>query len=378
MAFSFFKKKSNTSDAGQATDANSNKQNERYYTLKVREVVNETADAVSLHFDHPNGQPIQYKAGQFYTLIFTIDGQKVRRAYSLSSSPFTDQYPAVTVKRVEKGLVSNYINDTIKAGDAVEIMEPLGTFTTEFKPDNKRHLILFGGGSGITPLMSILKSTLDQEPESIVSLIYANRNEQSIIFKARLDALTEQYADRLKVVHVLDNAPLQWQGPSGLLNEEMLKGLLADLPDWGKASTTYLMCGPEGMMYNVETMLDNLGIDKDRVFKESFVSTTINKKEEAAAGAATEAMNVTVHYEGEAHTFAVEPDATILQTALDLDIDLPFSCQSGLCTACRGKCTSGKVNMDETEGLSDAELEEGYVLTCVGHPATNDVVIEIG
>lgn len=163
-----------------------------------------------------------------------------------------------------------------------------------------------------------------------------------------------------------------------MLNHEMLTRLFERIPDWGVEATTYLMCGPEGMMNNVETLLELQNIPKDRIFKESFVVGTINKEEPTADAAEIIEREVTIIYEGEEYKVKVAPKQHILDAALDLAIDLPFSCQSGLCTACRGKCVTGKVKMDEMEGLSEAELEAGYVLPCVSHPLTDDVKIEIG
>ena len=365
MAFGFFKKKKKEGAK------------ELYYSLTVKEVVNETTDAISIVFEQPE-PPIEYKAGQFLTLIADIDGKSVRRAYSLSSSPYTDKDLAVTIKRVKDGLMSNFLNDTVKAGDVMQVMEPMGQFTTEFKADNKRHIVMFGGGSGITPLMSHAKSTMEQEPHSIVSLIYANRDIDSIIFKDALQNLETTYEGRFRVIHVLDNAPLEWQGPSGLLNHEMLTDLFERIPNWGIDKTTYIMCGPEGMMNNVETLLANLTIPTERIFKESFVAGIINKEEADDSGVEIKTQTVTIVYDDEEYKVEVDPKTHILDAALDMDIDLPYSCQSGLCTACRGKCVSGKVKMDEEEGLSQAEKEAGYVLPCVSHPLTDDVKIEIG
>ena len=380
MAFSFFKKSS--PDKKEEPQA-STKGNIKYHQLKVREVVQETADAISIVFEQPE-PAITYKAGQFFTLIPTIEGKKVRRAYSACTSPYTDPYPAVTVKRVEGGLVSNFLNDQLKAGDTLEVMEPMGNFNLVPQADKKRHIVLLGGGSGITPLMAIAKSVLKEETQSLVSLIYANRSEESIIFKKQLDELQQQYADRLQVIHVLEQKPFSWECPTGLLKPELLKELLKQLPQWGTAQTEYFMCGPEGMMVNVEETLKELAIPKELVHRESFVAGKTERVEgaadpiAAAGDDAPKSREVTVIMDGEEFKFTVEPDKTILETALDLDIDLPYSCQSGLCTACRGKCLSGKVKLDEDEGLSESELEEGYVLTCVGHPQTDDVVIEIG
>lgn len=374
MAFGFFKK----SEKKETPATNSGS---RYHELKVKEIIRETKDAITIVFQQ--SQPkITYKSGQFLTLIIPIQGKEVRRAYSLCSSPFVDEDLAVTVKRVDNGLMSNWLPDNLKAGDALKIMEPMGQFTTEFDKTRKRHLIMFAGGSGITPMMSIIKSLLTQEPESIVSLIYCNRDIDSIIFKDELAKWETNYQGRLHVIHVLDNAPMNWQGLSGLLNPEMLKKLSERIPDWGIDKTTYLMCGPEGMMKNVDTLLAQHNIPKENIFKESFVQGTIDKekKQEVATPSTDEkkAREVTIRYDGNEYKVMVEPNRTILETALDQGIDLPFSCQSGLCTACRGKALSGKVKLDEEEGLSQSERDEGYVLTCVGHPLTDDVVIEIG
>lgn len=370
MAFSFFKKSKPEPEAQPAGSSH-------YRELTVQEVVRETRDAVSLVFAVPE-KPLTYKPGQFLTLIFQIDEKEVRRAYSLCSSPHVDLNPAVAVKRVEKGQVSGLIVDTVKPGQRIRIMEPMGNFTTPFDPAAKRHLIMFAGGSGITPMMALIKSLLSQEPESICSLIYCNRDEHSIIFRAALDQLQVRFEGRLHVIHVLDQAPMNWQGYSGLLNQSLLQQLFERIPDWGIDRTLYLMCGPEGMMKNVGDILAARGIPSEKVMRESFVQGTIDKAKKAEAPAEAAAHEVTIRYDGQEFKVSVPPGKTILETALGQGIDLPYSCQSGLCTACRGKALSGKVKLDEEDGLSKSELEEGYVLTCVGHPLTDDVVIEIG
>ncbi len=371
MAFGLFKRGAKKEEVSQ-----------HYFDLRVKEIIHETKDAITIVFEQPNNGKIKYRSGQFLTLIIPIDGKEVRRAYSLCSSPFVDNDPAVTVKRVDNGLMSNWLPDNLRVGDRIKVMEPMGQFTTEYSKDRKRHLVMFAGGSGITPMMSIIKSILTQEPDSISSLIYCNRDIDSIIFKDQLAKLETNYQGRLHVIHVLDNAPMNWQGYSGLLNHDMLTRLFERIPNWGIEKTTYLMCGPEGMMKNVETLLDLQQIAREKIFKESFVQGTIDKekklKQDSAPTGELKAREVTIRYDGQEYKITVQPNRAILETALDQGIDLPYSCQSGLCTACRGKAVSGKVKLDEEEGLSQAERDEGYVLTCVGHPLTDDVVIEIG
>lgn len=348
--------------------------------LNVVEITPETADAITIHFEHPDKLPVSYKSGQFLTLIVPINGQKVRRAYSLCSAPHENRL-SVTVKRVPGGLVSNYLLDNLKTGDVMEVMEPIGNFCISCVPAATRHIVLFGAGSGITPLMSILKNVLREEANSRVTLIYGNRNEDSIIFKDQLEQMQQHYEGRLTVAHVFSQPNNPNVPHKGRLNRSLILRILEKLPPM--YDTQYFMCGPDGMMEEVKEALKLLRVPQDRIHKESFVS---NKLENAHAHGDVSAagtgeittQTVTIQYEGSDYEVTVEPNQTILEAALEQDIDLPYSCQAGLCTACRGKCLSGSVHLDEREGLSDAELAEGYVLTCVGHPLTSGVVIEIG
>ena len=360
MAFGLFKKKEET----KTTTADG------FLHLKVKKVIKETEDAISIHFEQPETGDIAYKAGQFFTIIADIDGKEVRRAYSVCSSPFLDSNPAVTVKRVEGGLMSNYLNDNLSAGQTLKVMPPIGNFTTEFKDTNNRELVLFGGGSGITPLMSIAKSALDQESETNVTLVYANRDIDSIIFKSAIEHMEQD--SRFNVVHVLENDSDELAAHSGYLTHDIINTVLAG-KDLAKVES--FVCGPGPMMDIVINGLEVAGVPSNSIYKESFVSTATLEQEESDEIVARE---VTIIYDDEEYKYTVEPGETILEKGLDEDIDLPFSCQSGLCTACRGKCLSGKVKMTEDEGLSEAELDEGYVLPCVSHPLTDDIVIEIG
>lgn len=378
MAFSLFKKKPVSPSSPAEEPVKSAKV--QYFTLPVKKVVRETKDAITIYFD-PQDHQIDYKAGQFFTLILDIDGKSVRRSYSLCTSPFTDAFPGVTVKRVEGGLVSNYLNDHVKEGDPIALMEPMGVFTTTIEPDQERNLVMFAGGSGITPMMALAKSILHKEPKTTLTLVYANRDKDSIIFQEALKDMEAAHPENFKVVHILENPPADWTGYKGRISPGIIGDILGNRRDLGPVDE-YFMCGPEGMMNSISTAFRELNLPKEKLRKESFTAGTpaaksVDAPVESAATTAG-AFQVTVIYDGEEHHFEVEPDKTILETALDLDIDLPYSCQSGLCTACRGKCLSGKVEMDEMEGLSEAEIEDGYVLTCVGHPKTDNVVIEIG
>ena len=364
MAFSFFKKSSKEK-----------KKDSRYLTLKVHQVRRETNDAVSLVFENPEGG-LNYQAGQFVTLILTIDGKKIRRAYSLCSSPFLDELPAVTVKKVEGGSMSTYVNTVTKASDEIEVMEPMGHFVTPIDENKKRHLVMIGGGSGITPLMSITKSVLFKEALSTVLLVYCNRDKDSIIFKAELEKMKATHGERLKVVHVLEKPSADVESLEGLLTVEKVEQIQSNLPGFDYRGAEFFTCGPAPMMDIAVDGLVKIGVAADAIKRESFTAGETSPAE--IVDQAGQSLPVKIILDGEEHTFDVPSGKTILETGLSLDIDMPYSCQSGLCTACRGKLLSGEVKMDEDDGLSASEKGEGYVLCCVGHPTTNDVVIEIG
>lgn len=366
MAFGLFKKKKQEV-----------KQDTGIITLTVKEVVKETADAVSIHFNHPEGKKIAYKAGQYFTLIVNINGKEERRAYSVCSSPFVDANPAVAVKRVEDGKVSNYLNSELKAGDSIRVIPPLGNFTTELSASNSRNVVLIAGGSGITPMMSLAKSVLSQEPNSKVTLVYANRDAESIIFRKQLEDIQAENS-RLSIIHVLENNSSDYGQHEGYLTQSIIQEVKLELND---EKAEYFICGPGPMMDIAINSLKNLGVSEQLIRKESFTTSSKSdaaSKEKSANEGELVAREVTIILDGEEHKFVVEPKESILEKGLDQMLDMPFSCQSGLCTACRGKCLSGKVKMDESDGLSQAELDEGYVLLCVGHPMTDDVVVEIG
>ena len=352
------------------------------YFLKVKEVIRETPDAVTIQFWHPVNAEIRYLPGQFLTFALNLHNQKLRRSYSMSSSPHVDVSLAVTIKRLPGGLVSNYLCDRIKADDILETLEPMGTFTPKLDPNNRRTVVLIGAGSGITPLFSMAKSVLHSEPNSRVWLVYGNRNQESIIFKAHLDAMEQAYGShRFHTTHVLSQPTYGYTGLEGRLNEHTLTKLFEELPPAECAGATFYLCGPDGMMDEARKALNLFGISKERVLKESYATATteaaVGEVDEDPASADAAEGEVTVIYEGTEYKFAVAPHQTILEAALELDIDLPYSCQAGMCTACLGKCVSGQVKLDEEDALSDTEIKAGYILTCVAHPVGKDVVIEI-
>ena len=360
--------------------------NFRPVNLALASIKAETADAVTLAFADPAGELAGYKPGQFLTLNIEVEGKKHRRSYSLCSAPGIDANPTVCVKRVSGGLISNTILDSWKAGDRMDLFTPIGNFICEPKPGAKRHIVLIGAGSGITPLWSIAKAILTDEPGSFVSLIYGNRRQDSIIFQAEIRGWETRFSGRFRVAYALTQPPADWAGPTGRITVEMVHDLLPHLaPLQEVKETRYYLCGPQAMAEAVEKSLIEQGVSKKLVCRESFFSDHLESHQETITPAgttedegATGPFTVTIHLDGDEYQVEVPIGETILHAALGKDIDMPYSCQAGLCTACRGKCLSGMVEMEESEGLADSEIKEGYVLLCVGHPRSANVVVEVG
>lgn len=355
-----------------------------FYELKVKSIRPETADAVTVVFEIPGNlaETFKYTQGQYLTLRFQFNGKEERRAYSMCSSPL-DNDLAVTVKRLKGGLVSNYIHDQLKAGQTVEVMPPEGRFFTALKEDNQKTYYVFGAGSGITPLMSIIKTVLEKEPMSKVCLLYGNRSEETIIFKESLEALEKRYRDQLVVEHILSQPKREksggllsflskgtvlWNGKIGRINAAAVKEFLGQHPA-RTAEVEYFICGPGSMIEAVEKGLKELSVNKNRIHTERFTSD-VEEKDRAKG---TAGAKIIVHLNGEKIETEVPEGKTILDVLLDLRYDPPYSCHSGACSTCMAKIVSGSVKMDACYALDDDEIAEGYILTCQSHP-TSDVV----
>ena len=367
----------------------------KFFKLKVAKVKQETHDAVSISFELPEDlkESFQYKPGQYLTVKINVDGQEFRRAYSLSSSPVMDELLTITTKRVDKGIVSNYLNDHIKPGDFLEVMPPMGNFVPDIDPNRQRTYIFFSGGSGITPVFSIMKSVLELEPHSKILLFYGNRNAESIIFHQELMELRERYPDRVETIHSLDEYSATWEGYKGRMDRDKANYLLNKYARGVAAHAEYFLCGPSGMMREVELALQDKLIPKSKIHKENFTSS-LNLEEDTATqsagagGAAAEAAETSpagelnfpvkakIILDGRETEIEIKEDETVLEAAIDADLDPPFACQIGACSTCRAKLREGKVSMDEREALTDEEMDEGYILTCQSRPTAAPLVID--
>lgn len=341
-----------------------------FATLKVNDVVYETEDAVSIHFKQPLFGKIKYKSGQFLTLCVDINGEEFRRAYSLNSCPKVDKNLCVTIKKVDNGKVSNHIYESIKTGDKVKVIKPTGNFTLVPDKALERHIVLIGGGSGITPLISMAKGILHDEPKSIVSLIYSNRQEGSIIFNESLKEMVKNFEGRFTIRHILSQPSDSWQGLRGRLDPAKLREILTTLPE--KFDREFFICGPEGMMNTALQTLTNLGIAERKINLESFASSV------KAASSEDEGKKTTivVKYRKKERYVVVPSNKTILDAVLDYKIKVPYSCCSGACATCMAKVTKGEVDMAGGSILSDKEKEQGFILTCVSFVKSKDLEVD--
>jgi ring-1,2-phenylacetyl-CoA epoxidase subunit PaaE len=350
-----------------------------FHSLRVAEIVPETAEANSIRFDVPPElrDTFEFKAGQHLTLKADIGGEEVRRNYSLCTAPDERDW-MVTVKRIGGGVFSNWVGDTLKAGDTVEVMPPHGSFTTEFNATAKRHAVGIAGGSGITPVMSLLRTLLKSEPESRFTLLYGNRDSSSIIFLEELARLKDRYLSRLEIYHFLDAEEGDIDLFNGMLNRERLDDALehlvgspADISDW-------FICGPGPMMDAAESALIDRNIGRERIHIERF--TADRPKESLVkemADLQTKAAGLTVSVTLDGRTRKVSfIEGNILDSARAAGLPAPFACKAGVCATCRAKVTAGKVEMAARYGLTDEEVEEGYVLTCQSVPAGEGVAVD--
>ncbi|EON75356.1 Phenylacetate-CoA oxygenase/reductase, PaaK subunit [Lunatimonas lonarensis] len=351
--------------------------NSSYLTLKVREVIRETSDAVTIVFEQPEPH-LEYKPGQFLTVIIEINGKEERRSYSLCTSPYLDPHPAITVKRLSGGIVSNYLNDHIFPGKKIAVMKPLGNFTNEYHSKHERSYGMIAAGSGITPIMGILKSILINEPLSTINLLYGSRSEDQIIFKENLEKLQQQYPGRLEILHQLSKPSDTWKGNSGRIQANTIQRFIENQKTPTNSESHYFLCGPNELMELAKETLLAQGLKKEYIHSESFYKEADEMEEEVESlEAAPIHKEVSVVLEGESYTFQVPPGKTILEAGLDENIDMPYSCQSGLCTACRGRLLSGEVSMVEDAGLSENEIAQGYILCCSSKPKSGEIKISI-
>ena len=329
-----------------------------YQTLTVARIVDETADTRSFVLEIPPllEQRFAYVAGQFCTFRATIGGEPVARCYSMSSSPETGDPFTVTVKRVPGGAMSNWMNDALAPGHTIDVMPPAGLFVLHAK---QTPIVAFAGGSGITPVVSIIKTALATTARPI-ALVYANRGPGSVIFADTIERLRAESGGRLSVHHHFDS-------DNGFLDAAACAALVGE-----RAQADFYVCGPGPYMKVVQAGLDQLGVDPGRLFIEWFDSP-----EEAAAPAAeSKTESVVIRLERRKHQLKYEPGDTILETARRAGLKPPFACQAGECATCMAHLAEGEVRMRANNALTADEVEQGWILTCQAIPTTREVVVD--
>jgi ring-1,2-phenylacetyl-CoA epoxidase subunit PaaE len=352
---------------------------EHFHALRVAEIVPETTEANSIRFEIPPElrDRFAFKAGQHLTLRATINREEVRRNYSLCTAP-DEQDWMVTVKRVGGGLFSNWVGDNLKAGGTVDVMPPHGSFTTEFDAAKDRHLVGIAGGSGITPVMSLIKTTLRSEPNSRFTLLYGNRDSSSVIFLEALAGLKDKYIGRFELYHFLDGEEQDIELFNGMLDRVRCDDAILNLVPDADDVSDWFICGPGPMMDAAEGALLDRNIPKERIHIERFTADRPGEavaREIAELQTKAEGVTVAVTLDGRTRKVAFTA-GNILDSARASGLPAPFACKAGVCATCRAKVTSGKVEMAARYGLTDEEVADGYVLTCQSVPLGDGVAVD--
>jgi ring-1,2-phenylacetyl-CoA epoxidase subunit PaaE len=352
-----------------------------FHSLKVKKVQKETEDCVSIIFDVPEDKKdlFRFRQGQSLTIKKTLNDKEARRTYSICSAP-SDNILRVAVKKVEGGVFSTWANEELKPGDVIDVMPPVGKFYTELDPAQKKHYLAFAAGSGITPVLSIIKTTLQTEANSFFTLVFGNRTKNSIIFKEELEALKDKFIDRFRIYHILSREKTDTPINHGRIDVEKLDMLFSKLIDLQKADEVFL-CGPEEMIFCIKNYLSDKGLPAEKIHFELFTipgqkKSIVTDKKVNISDAGPKA-NISVKVDGIMFDFELPYEGeTILDAALKQGADLPYACKGGVCTTCKAKVIQGEVAMDVNWSLEPDELEKGFILTCQSHPKTKKVIVD--
>jgi len=347
----------------------------KFHTLTISKICKETEDTVSITFDIPTElkEDFSFKSGQYLTLRASINGNDERRSYSLSSSPFENEW-TVAIKQVENGIFSTYANQELKVGQTIEVMTPTGNFHVNTSVEHKKSYVLIAAGSGITPIISIAKTVLHEEPNSEVTLFFGNKGFASIIFREEIEGMKNKFMERLRVVHVLSRESLGNAIQKGRIDSEKLiklhKAFLNNSP-----IDEIFVCGPEEMIQSVRDTFTEIVSDAKNIHFELFTSAG-SKKPIVKSSEPSIAANVKVIIDGDVLELAMESDGeTILDAAFKAGGDLPFACKGGVCCTCKAKILEGTASMDINYGLEPDEIEAGYILTCQAHPTSKTLTV---
>ena len=345
----------------------------QFYSLKVLEIEPLTSESVKIVFDTSKLDAFKFKAGQYITVRQEINNEDVRRSYSLSSSP--EQGIEIGVKRIENGLMSTFLTKELKVGDSLDVMSPTGSFYLDSQKEGS-HYVAICAGSGITPIISIIKQILNDDSNSFFTLIYGNRNRASVMFAEELDSLERNFQSQL-FIHYFFSRENVIDCIKGRIDSSSLKELYDSNSNLSDAHS-YFLCGPGELIDNTNQFLLDIGVESNKIHFERFTSSVIPKKDKSNDINNKEIIsNVMVYVDGDDFEFQVSSQGeTILDAAMNAGADVPFSCKGGVCCVCKAKVLEGKVNMDQNYSLSEDEVEQGYILTCQSHPVSENVVVD--
>ena len=350
----------------------------RFHRLAVSDLRRETADAVSLTFAIPKelAEDYRFSPGQYLTLRTMMDGEEVRRSYSICSGP-DDGELRIAVKKIDGGAFSNWAADELKCGDELDVMTPTGRFGVTAAPDQARVYVGFAAGSGITPILSIIKGVLAREPDSRFFLFYGNRSASGMLFREALEELKDRFIERLSVFHVISGEEQDIPILHGRLDGEKVRVLLRSLVSWQDVDHVFI-CGPSGMSEDIEATCRAIGIAENRIHVERFVSEFGGKprpKMVVPPTAPPKAFAALI-IDGKRREVPIAEGEAILDAALRAGVDLPFACKGGMCSTCRARLVEGKAQMEVNYSLEPWELEKGFILTCQARPVTDRVVVD--
>lgn len=352
----------------------------QFHLLRIVEVRRETPDSVSIAFTIPNALRDAYRFvhGQHVTVRRTIGGEEVRRSYSICSGVDEGDF-RIAVRKQEGGVFSGFANERLKPGDLLEVMTPTGHFTAPLDPGAARTYLGIAAGSGITPILSIIKSVLVREPESRFFLIYGNRTTQSIMFRETLEELKDRFLARLSVTHVLSREAQDADALSGRIDDEKLGLFLRSIVPVECVEHAFV-CGPGSMIEAAQLSLAKFGMPRDRIHVERFSVDGAAPPKRAPAPSKTAERRIVAEAEavmdGIRHRFPIAAEETVIDAALGAGLELPYSCRGGMCCTCRARLVEGKVAMDVNYSLEPWELAAGYVLTCQSRPQTPRLVLD--
>ena len=349
-----------------------------FHLLRIATVTSETRDAVMVTFDVSEEQRAAFKfiQGQYVTLRGKFDGEEVRRSYSICSAPYESEL-RIAIKRVQDGVFSTWANQELQPGHWIECMEPSGHFHVSLQSHSPRQHVAFAAGSGITPVLSILKATLHEESNSRFTLVYGNRSSSAALFKEELEDLKNRYLDRLNLVFILSREHQDVELFNGRIDRNKCDQLLRHWIRAQDIEVAYL-CGPQSMMEDVSASLQANGVSKDQIRMELFgTAPRVPRKLNATTSSGDQQSRVTIIQDGRRREFTIPRNKqTILDAALEQGVELPYSCKAGVCSTCRCKMLQGEVDMDVNFALEDYEVARGFILTCQSYPLTSELVLD--